>query len=115
VFDRQTGGGLAIVVPGSKRSTKRVHAVRRTNMKPDYHSMATEGRARMVLKVCAIMLSMSIPPQWGAVYLDNAKASEECSGMEPTRFRWFLSHPSRQGLYQPIDAAWGRIKLSTKL
>jgi hypothetical protein len=65
VFDRQTGGGLAIVVPGSKRSTKRVHAVRRTNMKPDYHSMATEGRARMVLKVLRDHVEYEHPPAMG--------------------------------------------------
>ena len=65
----------------------------------------------MVLKALRDHVEYERSPQWGAVYLENAEASEECSGMEPTRFRWFLSHLSRQGLYQPIDAdAWGEGK-----
>ena len=50
--------------------------------------------------------------EWGVTYLENAKASEECSDLSITAFRNHLAALTKRGLYLPIDGyAWGRVKL----
>ena len=50
---------------------------------------------------------------WRAVYLDNAKASEECTDMTRTAFRSYLAKLSQRGLYKVIDGyAWGDVKMT---
>jgi hypothetical protein len=49
---------------------------------------------------------------WRNVYLDNAKASEQCSNMRRSVFRAHLARLSQCGLYDPIDGyAWGSVKM----
>ena len=49
---------------------------------------------------------------WRDVYLDNAKASDECSDLSRAAFRGRLAKLSALGLYRPIDGfAWGQVRM----